>query len=68
MTWLNNAWQWLSHHGGALTAFAGALGIFLHAVSPEVAAWSGGRALHLATAIAVLGAVLSAYGQGARDE
>ena len=59
--------NWVKNHQGALIAFAGAIGIFAHAISPEFAAASGENAHKLMTVVAVIGTVLEAYAGGSED-
>ena len=58
--------DWIKNHGAAVIAFAGALGAFLHATVPAVAAATAPEAGAVAAAIGLAAAVLHAYVQGAR--
>ena len=52
---------WIKSNSGSIIAFSGAIGAFLHAVSPEFAANTGDWVGGTAAAIGVPGAVLQAY-------
>ena len=57
--------NWLNEHSGAIIAFASAIGLFAHAVSPEFAEATGESAHKLFMAAGIIGSIMTAYAQGA---
>ena len=60
--------NWLNTHKGAIIAFAGAQGLFIHSVSPGFAAATGTWAGDAFVIVGILGAVLQSYITGSQGE